>query len=67
MNASTTSLAQQGGVWRLWACAQETGTDWLVDSGDKDEMISRMAAEAERGRDVWVIAPDGAKHLPAAA
>jgi hypothetical protein len=49
----------------LWECAQETGKDWFVCSGPEELMRKRMETDAARNRDVWLIAPDGTKHLPA--
>ena len=52
------------GTWNLWACAQDSGRDYWVASGSGPEMRLRLANEAAHSRDVWLIAPDGTKHLP---
>ena len=50
--------------YRLFLCDQETGREGMIDSGGRKEMISRMEKDASYGRDVWVVSPEGQKHLP---
>ncbi|HEV7405210.1 MAG TPA: hypothetical protein VGO11_19860 [Chthoniobacteraceae bacterium] len=53
-------------TYRLWVCDQESGRDIFTGEEDADHshMKQRLAAEAFRGRDVWLIWPDGTKELP---
>lgn len=50
--------------WRLGVCVQSTGEDCLEDWGPESLMRASMQRQAARGRDVWLTAPDGTKHLP---
>jgi len=50
--------------WRLYACDHETGSDHLVEWGGEMPMRKNMTRAADQGRDVWLVAPGGDKHLP---
>jgi hypothetical protein len=50
--------------WRLRMCVRATGKEFQLDWGPEAFMRAAMARELERGRDVWLVAPDGTKHLP---
>lgn len=51
--------------WKLWMCDQANGRDFLHSWGPEAEARSEMRRMASHDRDVWLIAPDGTKHLPA--
>lgn len=52
--------------WHLWLCDQTTGRDALWKSGPEAKMRELMNGQAQIGRDVWLVDPNGVKHLPAA-
>jgi hypothetical protein len=50
--------------WRLCMCVQSSGKEFLADWGPETVMREAMTRDFKRNRDVWLIAPDGTKHLP---
>lgn len=50
--------------WRLWMCDQESGKDFLHEWGPESEMRASMATHFSHDRDVWLVDPNGKKHLP---
>lgn len=59
---STDNAAQPSDIWRLWFCDRETGKDLQLSHGTEAEMRPQLEAYLETGDDVWLVAPDGAKH-----
>jgi len=52
-------------LWHLWLCAEASGSERPIGHGDERTMRESMQKHADSGRDVWLVSPDGAKHLPA--
>ena len=50
--------------WRLYACDHVRGEDYLDSWGPEEEARRSLASEAARGRDVWLVSPEGKKVLP---
>lgn len=51
-------------MWKLWMCDHQNGKDFMYMRGTEAEMRKVMQSEFVRGRDVWLIDPNGKKHLP---
>ena len=50
-------------MWRLYYCDQYTGRDHCSQTGHELEMRVAMDRAICRGEDVWLVDPDGKKHL----
>lgn len=50
--------------WRLYLGLQSTGSECLLDWGPEVYMRECLSYRAGRSHDVWLVAPDGTKHLP---
>lgn len=51
--------------WKLHMCVQASGREALIDWGPEDVMRVELQKQFNANRDVWLIAPDGTKYLPA--
>jgi len=50
--------------WQVWMCDHAKGEDFMYREGDRAEVVKNFRYHADRGRDVWMISPDGEKILP---
>lgn len=54
--------AAELGTWKLWQCIENSGREFMRAEGTEYQMRTAMANLP--GSDVWLIGPDGEKHLP---